>query len=265
MLIRMSAALVVLCLTCEAWAESANSARECGYEIVASFPHDEEAFTQGLLFEDGYLIESTGAWGSSTIRRVDLETGKIVDQSIITDNIFGEGAATQNGLIYSLTWKAGVGYIWSLDELKEVGSFSFEGEGWGLTSNGYSLIRSNGTAQLVFFDPRGMRTIRRLDVTDGVAPVERLNELEWVNGRILANVWQSERIAVINADSGVVEEWINFEGLREMSDVRDGPDSVLNGIAYDELNDRLFVTGKNWPKLYQIVPGSDCAFSTAPG
>lgn len=258
----MIAVLLAFVLTNKAWAESANPAHECGYEIIASFPHDEEAFTQGLLFENGYFIESTGAWGSSTIRRVDPKTGNVIDQRIISDDVFGEGAATQAGFVYSITWKAGVGYIWSLDTLEEVGRFSYEGEGWGLTSNGYSLIRSDGTSELTFLDPRDMKPIRKLSVADGITPVERLNELEWVNGRILANIWQDEKIAIINADSGVVEEWMDLTGLREISDVRDGPDSVLNGIAYDKVGDRLFVTGKNWPVLYRIAPGPDCTFTT---
>lgn len=255
---------LALVFTEKAWAEEREPAKECGYEIVASFPHDEEAFTQGLLFEDGYLLESTGEWGSSTIRRVELESGAVVDQHVISDNVFGEGAAVQDDKVYSITWQAGIGYIWSLDTLEEIGRFSYEGEGWGLTSNGYSLIQSNGSSELAFFDPRDMKPVRQLRVTDGAAAVERLNELEWVNGRILANVWQAEKIAIINADSGVVEEWMNLSGLRATSEVREGPDSVLNGIAYDKENDRLFVTGKNWPVLYQIVPGADCGFTTTP-
>lgn len=237
-------------------------ASSCGYEVVERYPHDREAFTQGLAMSGNDLIESTGSQGASTIRRVDIASGRILRQTVIDADVFGEGATIVDGRIYSLTWQAQTGYIWSEETLERIGTFSYSGEGWGLTTNGYSLVQSNGTSSISFLDPRTMAIIRTIDVTDGDIDVDRLNELEWVNGRILANVWQSERIAVINADSGRIEEWIDLTGLRAISDTDTSPDSVLNGIAYDPAGDRLYVTGKNWPWLYRIEPGDDCSFET---
>jgi len=239
-----------------------NGASACGYEVINRLPHDRNAFTQGLVVSGDELVESTGSWRASTIRRVDIASGQVVKQAIIEDNVFGEGATIIDGMIYSLTWQAETGYIWSEDTLEFIGNFAFEGEGWGLTTNGYWLILSNGTPTISFLDPKTMAVVKTIEVTDDGIPTGRLNELEWVNGRILANIWQSERIAVINADSGRVEEWIDLTGLRAISDTDTSPDSVLNGIAYDPRGDRLYVTGKNWPWLYHIVPGDDCSFKT---
>lgn len=234
----------------------------CGYQVRDRHPHDQTAFTQGLTVSQDDLIESTGSWGASTIRRVDIESGRVESHRTIHDNVFGEGATVLAGRIYSLTWQSGRGYIWDEGSLEPLGRFSYEGEGWGLTNNGYSLILSDGTSIIRFIDPRSMKVIRTLDVRHDDRPIDRINELEWVNGRILANVWQSEKIAVINADSGIVEEWIHLDGLRTISNTDDSPDSVLNGIAYDPASDRLYVTGKNWPWLYRVVLDRNCRFQT---
>lgn len=239
---------------------NANITPTCGYSIENRYPHDPKAFTQGLFFHNGVLYENVGEWRNSSIRQVDLQTGQVVKFSTVTENVFGEGAAAIKDIIYSITWQSGKGYMWDADTLDLYGTFKYEGEGWGLTSNGYSLMLSDGSNTIKVMDPTDLKVLRTLSVTVDGQSVERINELEWIEGRVLANIWQSEKIAIINADSGAVEEWLDLSGLRSISNVEPGPDNVLNGIAYDDVNDRLFVTGKNWPWLYQIKPSPDCNF-----
>jgi glutamine cyclotransferase len=244
---RPALALVLALPGCAAAAEVPTQ----GYELVRTYPHDPSAFTQGLFFRDGILYESTGLHGQSTIRKVRLADGKVLQSTSIPPNQFGEGSTDWGKEIVSLTWQDGVGYRWDRATLKPIGSFRYSGEGWGLTSDGKSLILSDGTASLRFLDPTTFKEQRRIQVTADGQPVAQLNELEWVNGEILANVWQSSRIARIDPTTGAVKAWIDLTGLERLAG-GDRIDNVLNGIAYDARQKRLFVTGKRWPKIFEI-------------
>ena len=222
-----------------------------GYEVRASFPHDRSAFTQGLFFSDGALYESTGMEGESTIRKVRLADGAVLQKVAIPPHQFGEGSTNWGSEILSLTWRHGIGYRWDRASFKPKGSFRYKGEGWGLTQDGKSLILSDGTPWLRFLDPGTFQEQRRIRVTAAGSPVPRLNELEWVKGEILANIWMTDRIARIDPETGRVKAWIDLAGIDPTPRGND-PDAVLNGIAYDAKRDRLFVTGKRWPKLYEI-------------
>ena len=219
-------------------------------EVKATYPHDAKAFTQGLFFADGALYESTGLTGQSTIRRVRLEDGKVLQMVAIPADQFGEGSTAWGKEIVSLTWQHGTGYRWDRATLKMTGSFRYPGEGWGITQNGRELIMSDGTAELRFLDPVTMVERRRVTVTAGGRPVTQLNELEWVKGEIFANVWMTGAIARIDPATGNVTGWIDLSPL--VARWGDNQDSVLNGIAYDAAKDRLFVTGKNWERLFEI-------------
>lgn len=223
----------------------------CGYTVVRSFPHDRAAFTQGLIFRDGALYESTGREGQSTIRQVRLEDGVVTRKVAIPATMFGEGLVDWRDELLSITWRDGVGFRWNIGTFRQTGTFSYAGEGWGLTQDGRSIILSDGTPRLRFLDPVTLRETRSLQVTADGRPVPMLNELEWVGGEILANVWQTDLIARIDPRTGKVKAWIDLAGLRREVGVR-GADDVLNGIAYDRKAKRLFVTGKNWPALFQI-------------
>jgi glutamine cyclotransferase len=222
-----------------------------GARIVHAYPHNRNAFTEGLFYLDGRLYESTGLNGSSQIREERLEDGRVL-RSVEVDRLyFGEGIVNWGPEIISLTWQGGVGFRWRRSDFAQTGGFHYPGEGWALTQNGADIIMSDGTAQLRFLDPVTMAERRRITVTDEGRPVERLNELEWVKGEILANVWMTSRIARIDPRSGRVTGWIDLTPL-VAENAPPGEDSVLNGIAYDRKRDRLFVTGKNWPKLFEI-------------
>lgn len=223
----------------------------CGYKVQQVYPHDPQAFTEGLFFRDGFLFESTGLEGRSTIRKLGLD-GTVVKQATIPPALFGEGIVDWGKEIVSVTWRTGVGFRWRLDTLEPTGRFSYPGEGWGLTQDGKSVIMSDGTPRLRFRDPLTMRELRSLAVTADGKPVANLNELEWMHGEILANVWQTDRIARIDPATGRVKAWIDLTGLRAAA-AATGADDVLNGIAYDRKTDRLFVTGKNWSKLFRIT------------
>lgn len=221
------------------------------YRVVNVFPHDPQAFTQGLFWLDGHLYESTGHIGQSTIRRVELETGRVLQSIHIPPNLFGEGIVNWGDEIVSLTWQDQIGFRWDLRTFERRGEWRYAGEGWGLTQNGRDIIMSDGTDQLRFLDPETLEERRRLNVTDAGAPVMRLNELEWVDGEIYANVWFSTMIARIDPETGQVKGWIDLTPLHaEAASGR--TDDVLNGIAWDAERRRLFVTGKNWPRLYEI-------------
>lgn len=234
----------------EAYAlEKAGSVPTYGYEVVHSWPHDTAAYTQGLVFHGGVLYESTGRHGASVVRIVELTTGRIVKQVGLPSDYFGEGIAVLHGKIFQLTWYSGQGFIYAHDSLKRLGKFRYDGEGWGLTTDGESLIMSDGTHRLRFFDPQTFTLRRTVEVRDEHGrPLTALNELEYVNGEIYANVWQRDVIARIDPATGKVDGWIDLTGLLAV----DTPDAVLNGIAYDRERDRLFVTGKLWPKLFEI-------------
>ena len=220
-------------------------------EIIATYPHDTGAFTEGLFFRDGALFESTGEEGRSQIRRVDLTSGKVLQRISLPPSIFGEGIVDWRDQIYSVIWHGGMGTRWSLNGFRRLGSFRYAGEGWGMTQDGKQIILSDGTPTLRFLDPRTMKVVRRLKVSAEGTAIANLNELEYVRGEILANIWQTNSIARINPRTGAVKGWINVLALAQRAGAS-GPDAVPNGIAYDAKRDRLFLTGKNWPLLFEV-------------
>ena len=219
------------------------------FRIVNSYPHDPEAFTQGLIFESGILYESTGLRGRSTLREVNLTNGEVIQSLALDPELFGEGVTLFNGRIFQLTLTSGVGFIYDPDSFSKLGEFSYTPEGWGLTHDGRQLIMSDGSAELRFLDAETLEGTGRIEVTDRGQPVQWLNELEYVEGEIYANIWQSDLIARISPDSGEVLGWIDLSDLRTEEDQA----GILNGIAYDSRIGRLFVTGKNWPMLFEIA------------
>ncbi len=221
------------------------------YKVIHAWPHDPAAFTQGLVFRDGNLLESTGLNGESTLRGVELQTGRVLKRVSLPPEYFAEGLAFIGARAYQLTWQNHKGFIYDVDTFRPEGEFSYEGEGWGLATDGRWLILSDGTSRIRFFDPAGFRLVRAIDVTAEGRPVERLNELEWVNGEIFANVWQTDEVVRIDASNGVVRGIVDFSGLLPRNERTPGTD-VLNGIAYDAAGGRLFVTGKRWPKIYEV-------------
>jgi glutamine cyclotransferase len=230
---------------------SGDSVPKYGYEVVHTWPHDAGAFTQGLVFVDGNLLESTGQEGRSSLRRVELDTGKVLQKVSVADQYFAEGITLFKGKIYQLTWQDQLGFIYDAQSFEKLGQFTYDGEGWGLTNDDESLILSDGSNRIRFLDPGDFHVKRTITVLDRGTPVKDLNELEYVEGEIYANIWHRDAIARINPQTGRVVGWIDLRGLLEPGDVRDG-EAVLNGIAYDQANHRLFVTGKLWPKLFEI-------------
>lgn len=240
---------------CLAWAVAVDSeAPVQGYEIVNVYPHDPKAFTQGLVFDDqGQLYEGTGLYGESTLRKVELKTGQPDQAAYFTldQRYFGEGIAIVGDSIIQLTWRNQVAFVFDRQTFQYQKQFPYRGEGWGLTYDGSKLIMSDGTSRLRFIDPKTFRTSQLLKVMDGKREVTNLNELEYVEGEIYANVWHSDRIARISPKTGKVLGWIDLKGLLKPDEV-DHDQAVLNGIAYDARNKKLYVTGKNWPKLFEI-------------
>jgi glutamine cyclotransferase len=222
-----------------------------GYRIVNTYPHDPRAFTQGLVFADGVLYEGTGLRGQSGLRKVDLKTGNILRVRQLSAHFFGEGITIYGNRVIQLTWRAKVGFVYDRQTFQLLETFNYPTEGWGITHDGRSLIMSDGTSTLYFLDPQTFQEVDRLAVHTRDGPVSRLNELEYVQGEIYANVWKTDRIARISPQTGEVVGWIDLEGLLKPED-RNSRIDVLNGIAYDVENDRLFVTGKLWPKLFEI-------------
>ena len=224
---------------------------EYAYAIVKVFPHDRGAYTQGLQYHQGFLFEGTGLNGRSSLRKVQLETGKVLQSIPLSSEFFGEGIAIVGDEIAQLTWRNGVGFVYGLSDFRLRRKFSYSGEGWGMATNGREVFMSDGSAAIRVLDPRTFAEKNRFTVRDGGHPVTQLNELEWVEGEIYANVYQTERIARISPRTGQVTGWIDMNGL--LSPVmRSGQVDVLNGIAYDAAGKRLFVTGKLWPSLFQI-------------
>ena len=243
------------CLTCSpALPPAGHPAPETityyGYEVVNTYPHDAGAFTQGLLFHDGFLYEGTGLHGESSIRKVDLETGEVLRQRDLSSAYFGEGIAVHNDRLIQLTWKSQVGFVYRLDDFEPLGDFSYLGEGWGLTHDGKRFIMSDGTTRLRFLDLRTFRATGQVHVRYGDRPVRNINELEFIDGLVYANIWKEDRVAMIDPDSGYVTGWVDLSGLLTPAEARSA--DVLNGIAWDEAGRRLFVTGKRWPKLFEI-------------
>ncbi|HSK12732.1 MAG TPA: glutaminyl-peptide cyclotransferase [Phnomibacter sp.] len=228
-----------------------------GYRVIAEYPHDTAAYTQGLIWHNGHLLEGTGQFGKSDLRVVDLTTGKVLKQTKNAEDVFGEGITYLNGKIYQVTWQNKKGFIYDAKTLKPIGEFPLNTQGWGLTTNGSELILSDGSNVLYFLDTATFREQRRVGVSDNFGPVGNLNELEWVNGFVFANRWQSDMIYKINPESGRVEARIDFSGLKEQAgfNVNDPSNEVLNGIAYDSVNNRFFITGKYWPRLFEVKIG----------
>jgi glutamine cyclotransferase len=221
------------------------------YEVAKVYPHDDKAFTQGLVFHQGVLYESTGINGSSSLRRVELETGKVLKKLDVPNQFFAEGLALLNGRLYQLTWTSQRGFVYDLDSFDKIREFAYMGEGWGLTHDAQSLIMSDGSSRIQFINPDTFEVQRTITVQDGRRPVTQLNELEYIKGEIYANVWMRDSIARIDPQSGKVNAWIDLSGILPHEAGRD-PGAVLNGIAYDDASDRLFVTGKYWPKVFEV-------------
>ena len=222
-----------------------------GYKIINRYPHDTHAFTQGLVFHEGFLYEGTGLQGQSSLRKIELESGEILKMIRLPNHIFGEGITLSKDRIVQLTWSSRKGFVYDRDSFALLQKFSYKTEGWGITSDGERLMMSDGSSMITFLDPENFTEIGKIQVCDVNGPVEKLNELEYIKGEIYANVWRSERIVRIAPDTGKVTGWIDLEGIL----LREGPIKpvdVLNGIAYDAEKDRLFVTGKLWPKVYEI-------------
>jgi glutaminyl-peptide cyclotransferase len=222
------------------------------YEVVHVYPHDPEAFTEGLFYLNGYLYESTGLEHHSSIRKVRLQTGEVLERHDIPPEYFGEGIVNWNGRLIELTWQSHIGFVYDLKSFKRQGNFHYEGEGWALTQDGSQIYMSDGTSNLRILNPKTLLPAGMIPVTLEGKPVERLNELEWIKGEIFANVWQTNWILRINPRDGHVVGVIDLRNLLSAADTVPGKTDVLNGIAYDAQADRLFVTGKNWPKLFQI-------------
>lgn len=226
------------------------SSQVYGYEVINVYPHDRSAFTEGLVYDGGVLYEGTGNYGRSTLRRVELETGLVQKQISLPAEFFGEGIAVWDDRLIQLTWKSKAGLIYDKESLNKTGNFTYQTEGWGITSDGKKLIMSDGTDHLYFLDPETFQVLGQIEVRDAGTAIRGINELEYIQGEIYANIWPTNRIAVISPETGNVRAWIDLRGLLPESE-RAGVD-VLNGIAYDAKGDRLFVTGKYWPSLFEI-------------
>lgn len=222
------------------------------YRIVRAYPHDQHAFTQGLVYVDGHLYESTGIKGQSTLREEDLETGRIQRMQVVSDQYFAEGLTDWKNTLIQLTWQSHLAFVYDRATFRLLRTFSYTGEGWGLAHDAKSLILSDGTATLRFLDPETFNEVRRITVTDRGKPVTELNELEYIHGEIYANIWHADRIARISPATGRVVDWIDLKGLMPR-DQLSNDEAVLNGIAYDAAHNRLFVTGKLWPKIFEIT------------
>jgi glutaminyl-peptide cyclotransferase len=223
-----------------------------GFEVVRAYPHDATAFTQGLVYRDGFLYESTGLQGQSTLRKLEIPSGRVVQRREMAADIFAEGLTIWNNTLVQLTWQHQMALVYALPTFAPQSSFAYQGEGWGLTHDGSRLIMSDGTPALRFLDPASGRETSRVQVTDSGRPIAALNELEFVGRFVYANVWHTDRIAVIDPATGNLAAWIDLTGLRPAASRQDA-EAVLNGIAYDEAGDRLFVTGKRWPTIFEIT------------
>jgi glutamine cyclotransferase len=224
-----------------------------GYQVVRSFPHDREAFTQGLIYRNGFFYEGTGLNGRSGIRKVRPETGEVLQTRPLDPQYFGEGITDWHGALIQITWRSEIGFVYDMNTFEPTKTFHYTGEGWGITHDASRLIMSDGQADgtLRFLDPVTLKETGRIVVRDAAGPVVNLNELEYVKGEIYANIWQTDRIARISPKDGRVVGWIDLSGLLSAAE-RGTPNAVLNGIAYDAAGDRLFVTGKLWPRIFEI-------------
>ncbi len=232
-------------------ASPADSVPVCTVRVVNTFPHDRAAFTQGLVFEDGMLYEGTGLNGQSTLRRVELESGEVLQSYSLPPEYFGEGITIWGDRIVQLTWKSRQGFVYDKETFELLDTFRYPTEGWGITHDGARLIMSDGTSTLHFWDPDTFEELGSVEVYGDLGPVARLNELEYIQGLVFANVWQTDFIAIIDPDTGEVAAWIDLQGLLGPEDLSE-PVDVLNGISYDADGERLFVTGKLWPKVFEV-------------
>ena len=231
---------------------AANAHSADTYRIIHTYPHDRQAFTQGLVYTDGHLYESTGIKGQSTLREEDLDTGRILRMQLVSDKFFAEGLTDWKNTLVQLTWQAHTAFVYDRATFRLLRTFHYDGEGWGLTHDAKSLILSDGTSTLRFFDPETFKELRRITVKDRGKPVDQLNELEFIRGEIYANVWHTNRIARISPANGRVLGWIDLTGLMPR-DQLSSDEAVLNGIAWDSVNNRLIVTGKLWPRIFEIA------------
>jgi glutamine cyclotransferase len=236
-----------------AYPPRASKAPRYGYTVVRSFPHDPKAFTQGLEYFDGFLYEGTGLKGRSAVRKVELESGKVVQEEKLHPQYFGEGITIAQGKIFQVTWKDRQGFIYDVKTMKFIRNFTYFGEGWGLTHDTGGIIMSDGTSTLRFLETTRFQERRRVKVVDGGVAIERLNELEMVRGEIWANVWETDLVVRISPKDGRVLGWIDLKGLLGAPNVKLGPEAVLNGIAFDAQKNRIFVTGKLWPRVFEIT------------
>ena len=225
-------------------------AKNYSYRILNVYPHNQTAFTQGLLFDSGLLYESTGLYGSSSLRCVELETGVILRFQTLPANYFGEGIAICDERIIQLTWRERKGFVYDKNTFELIREFNYSTEGWGLTYDGTQLIMSDGTSTLYFLNSSDFQKTGQVDVFDDNGPIYKLNELEYINGQIYANIWMEERIAIIDPQTGKLEAWITLDGIQNIEN--NEPNNVLNGIAYDKDRSRIFVTGKRWSQLFEI-------------
>ena len=251
----MATLLVACCPATNSPAEGGTPSvtpRQFGFEVVHTFPHDPEAFTQGLLWHDGFLYESTGLNGHSTLRKVALETGAAVQSRKVESQYFAEGLALDGDRLVQLTWQSGHAFVYDRETFEPQRGFDYLGEGWGLTTDGKRFIMSDGSAKLRFMDLSTFAPAGSVTVNDRGRPVIRLTELEYIDGVVYANIWQTDRIAQIDPATGSVIAWIDLSGLLSAADRGGASPDVLNGIAWDGAGKRLFVTGKRWPKLYEI-------------
>ncbi|RJQ14997.1 MAG: glutaminyl-peptide cyclotransferase [Nitrospiraceae bacterium] len=249
----LTAGLIVFCfIRPDALGQGPSSVPVFSYRVVSVYPHDRKAFTQGLFFEDGILYEGTGLHGESALRKIKLESGAVLKTVKLPQEFFGEGITALGNRIIQLTWRSHTAFVYDKDSFRLLDKFDYPTEGWGVTYTGRHLVMSDGTENLYFLDPETFKEIRRVRVFDERGFVIRLNELEYVRGEIYANVWPTNRIAKIDPKTGRVTEWINLDGLPPVNDYDNR--KALNGIAYDEKGDRLFVTGKLWPYIYEIKP-----------
>jgi glutaminyl-peptide cyclotransferase len=253
----IAAAFAACCLFAQTAAQHAAAIPVYGYQVVHVYPHDRSAFTEGLEYHDGFLYESTGLNGRSSLRKVRLETGEVVRQIPLSNQYFGEGITILGNEIVQLTYRTEVGFVYSLQDFHLFRQFTYKGEGWSLTHNATSVFMDDGTDQIRIWDPKTLAERRRITVHEGAKKIDNVNELEYVEGELYANIWQTNRIARISPVTGAILGWIDLDGILSPM-YRNGTEDVLNGLAYDSLHKRLFVTGKFWPNLFEIrvVPNS---------
>lgn len=227
-----------------------NSIPIYSYNVINTYPHDGSAFTEGLVYESGFFCESTGRFNESSLRKVDLQTGEIIKMHKLDESYFGEGITLYDNKIFQLTWKTNVGFIYDKDSFNLINKFYYNTEGWGITHNDEHLIMSDGTDEIYFLNPKNFKRVYSIRVHDEFRPITRINELEFIQGEIYANVWRSDKIARICPHSGRVTGWIDLKGLLSPKEYKNV--GTLNGITYDKQNNRIFVTGKMWPKIFEI-------------